>query len=162
MAKEYYEDELLAKFEKADKIGNTVEMILDVIFGVGCCYTGGKIAEKLYEEIKPKSIPEIILMVLGVSAGEYAVMNGAFDYIHKCCHPYEETKKQELINQTLVMMKYSGELSVEALKLAKTSRKEADLLCKAIYESVEVPDVGVDLDDFTKDVDVPLDDEEDN
>lgn len=196
-------DETIAKLEKADGIGNIVEGILDIIVGLGVGYTGPKIALKLYQ---PKNLPEKILMGIGIAGTEYAILDGAFNYIHKCCHPFEEQKKQTLMNQTMVMMNVSNDLSVEAIKnskaamaaseyaintckrtdddihgiyeqsmkmmktsnelsseavrTAQAAREEAELLCKAIYESVEVPDVGVDINKFIEDVNVNIDSDE--
>jgi hypothetical protein len=59
-----------------------------------------------------------------------------------------------MLNSSLVLLNGTNELAASAINLVQTTSNEGDLLCRAIYESVEVPDVSVDIEALKDSVDV--------
>lgn len=144
-------DEMINELNKADKIGDIIEGVVNTVLGVGSSFLVHKAVNKIYT---PKNIPEKILMYLGEAALSTAVTGAAANTVHDICHPFSEAKKEQMTNSTLVLLNGTNELAASALSLVQTTSNEGDLLCRAIYESVEVPDVSVDIDALKDSVDV--------
>ena len=144
-------DEMINELNKADKIGDIIEGVVNTALGVGSSFLIHKAVKNIYT---PKNIPEKILMYLGEAALSTAVTGAAAGTVHDICHPFSEAKKEQMINSTLVLLNGTNELAASAINLVQTTSNEGDLLCRAIYESVEVPDVSVDIEALKDSVDV--------
>ncbi len=154
-------DEMINELNKADKIGDIIEGVANTVLGVGSSFLIHKAVKNIYT---PKNLPEKILMYLGEAALSTAVTGAAANTVHDICHPFSEAKKEQMVNSTLVLLNGTNELAASALSLVQTTSNEGDLLCKAIYETVDVPDVGVDIHKFIEDVSasIDIDEEEGN
>ena len=144
-------DEMINELNKADKIGNIIEWVVNAALGAGSSFFIHKAVKNIYT---PKNIPEKILMYLGEAALSTAVTGAAANTVHDICHPFSEAKKEQMVNSTLVLLNGTNELAASAINLVQTTSNEGDLLCRAIYESVEVPDVSVDIEALKDSVDV--------
>ncbi len=143
------------KLQKADKIGNIIEYGVDACLGVGTEFLVHKAVEKIYE---PQNIMERILLTTGELTLTAAITVGAGKGVHRLCHPFEEQKKQELVNRILILTDENNKLSEQVTELGRIAREEGDLLLRSIEVPDDIPDNGLNMSNF-KDILGGLNDE---
>lgn len=160
-------DQAFEEMNKADKLGNIIEGVITAVLAPGISYVINKGVNKVCD---PQNLAEKILIGVGSAGIGTALSFTAGQAVHYACHPFEQKKKQELLNKTLVLaqkqimlsdsaieaVEASQELSKASVDVSKSAHEEAELLLKAIYDTVDIPEAEVTMDDIVKKVDVSV------
>lgn len=131
MANDIYTNDserMIEELNKADKIGDILEGIIGIALGSGTSFIVGKAVKKIFT---PTTIPEKILTFLGEAAIGAAVTGASTTLVHQCCHPLEQSKKQAIINETIVLSSQSNELTKESVALVRANQELTNTMLNA-------------------------------
>lgn len=162
MANDIYTNDserMIAELNKTDKIGDILEGIIGIALGSGASFIVGKAVKKIF---MPKTIPEKILTFLGEAAIGAAVTGASTTLVHQCCHPLEQSKKQAIINETIVLSSQSSDLSKEAIDLVRANQELTNTMLSAfvIPDDISTDDLNT-VNDIMKNTDISVEDTKD-
>lgn len=133
MANNSEQMEMINHLNRVDKVGDITEGILTCALGTGAAFIIDKAVKKIFT---PSTIPEKILTVLGTAALGAAVSGATNTMIHECCHPFERSKKEGLMNNTLVMTGNAISLTQESIGLVRSNQE----LTNTMLDAFVIPD----------------------
>ena len=161
MAKNIYDngpEEMIAELNKADKIGDILETVMTGALSIGSSFLVDKAVKKIYT---PTTIPEKILTLLGEAAIGAAIGGAANNLVHECCHPLEQSKKQALMNNAIVLSAGSNELAKESIGLVRSNQELTNTMLNAfvIPDDISTDDLNT-VEDVMKSTDISVEDKE--
>ena len=161
MAKNIYDngpEQMIAELNKADKIGDILETVMTGALGIGSSFLVDKAVKKIYT---PTTIPEKILTFLGEAAVGAAVTGASANLVHQCCHPLEQSKKQALMNNAIVLSAGSNELAKESIGLVRSNQELTNTMLNAfvIPDDISTDDLNT-VEDVMKSTDISVEDKE--
>ena len=121
-------EQMIAELNKADKIGDILESVISIALGAGSSFIVDKAVKKIYT---PETLPEKILTFLGTAAIGAAVGGASNNLVHTCCHPFEQSKKQAIINNAIVLSSESNELTKESVALVRANQELTNTMLNA-------------------------------
>ena len=152
-------EQLIGELNKADKIGDILEMVITGVLGIGSSFLVNKAVKKIYT---PETIPEKILIFLGEAAVGAAIGGAANNLVHDCCHPMEKAKKQALMNNSIVLSADSNELMRESVALVRANQELTNTMLTAfvIPDDISTDELNT-VEDVIKNTDISSEDDKD-
>jgi hypothetical protein len=162
MANKIYGEEpgkIIEELNKNDKAGDILEIIISGALSIGSTFIIDKAVKKIYT---PTNLGEKILTYLGTAALGVAVEGSIQKTVHDICHPFEEAKKQALVNNLLVTSTGSNDLAKEAIDLVRANQELTNTMLSAfvIPDDISTDDLNT-VNDIMKNTDISVEDTKD-